>query len=68
MRNTLKFALATSVAFILLGCVGPDEVELEQRQYCEMVELFISSNGENGWPDYKNTYAESCSTQKEEDR
>ncbi len=66
--GVLKVALAISVAFIVLSCDGPDELELEQKRYCEMVELFISSKGENGWPDYENTYAESCTTQKEEAR
>lgn len=36
-----------------------DEVK-QQSRYCEMVELFESSNGENGWPDYKDIYQTEC--------
>lgn len=34
--------------------------EMQQSYYCDMVKLYKDSNGENGWPDYKNTYAEVC--------
>lgn len=36
-----------------------DEVK-QQLHYCEMVKLYKSSNGENGWPDYKNIYETEC--------
>lgn len=66
-----KRALALAAIFLallLLGGVGEDDQELEQKLYCEMVELFVESKGEKGWPDYENTYAESCTTEKEEAR
>lgn len=31
-----------------------------QQRYCKMVELHQDTNGEHGWPDYQNTYGESC--------
>lgn len=36
------------------------EGDKELAQYCEMVDLHISSQGENGWPDYKKTYDRDC--------
>lgn len=36
-----------------------DEVK-QQSYYCEMVELYKSSDGENGWPDYKDIYQTEC--------
>lgn len=59
----------TKAGFLILGIVagltvsavlsGPDELEMEQRQYCEMVAL----NREDptlGWPDFNNTYDSEC--------
>ena len=52
--------------FLVMGVVlwsggeGQKELQAEQSTYCDMVELHKSSGGENGWPDYKNNYAESC--------
>jgi hypothetical protein len=46
-----------------LGIAGEGdmrEAEVQSREYCEMVELHIRSEGENGWPDYKNSYEEGC--------
>lgn len=51
------------ILFTLLGHQNNqimDEEQLQQTHYCEMVELFKSSNGENGWPDYKGTYEKEC--------
>lgn len=44
----------------LLGMSGDYEDEKQMAShYCEMVKLFKDSGGENGWPDYKDTY-QSC--------
>ena len=32
----------------------------ETNNYCEMVSIYIESDGENGWPDYNKNYAEVC--------
>lgn len=48
---------------LLLGVVGAldkQSLEVEQRQYCQMHELWIKSGGELGWPDYNKNYAEVC--------
>lgn len=36
------------------------EAQTQSKEYCEMVELYIQSDGENGWPDYKHSYKEGC--------
>ena len=40
--------------------VQDDSDKKERAHYCEMVDLFTSSGGENGWPDYKMVYATQC--------
>ena len=52
--------------FLVLGVVmwssdcADKELQTQQSTYCEMVEIYNASGGANGWPDYKNTYEESC--------
>ena len=49
--------------FLLAACVvSTMDYEAEERQaqlHCDMVKIFIESDGEYGWPDYNNT-AEAC--------
>lgn len=40
---------------VAIGIVGQSDMEEEQRQadqYCEMVKLWKSTNGQAGWPAY----------------
>lgn len=46
------------IALLIAGQL--DQNDREQDHYCNMVELFNDSDGEYGWPDYKETYNESC--------
>lgn len=55
--------------WLALGCLVviaaiqyklPDELELQQRQYCEMHALWLDSGGELGWPDFHETFAARC--------
>lgn len=36
------------------------EQQAQQEMYCEMVELYVESNGEYGWPDYQQNYKGVC--------
>ena len=46
---------------ILLVSANDSELERDADQnYCEMVDLHKQSNGDLGWPDYKNTYEKGC--------
>lgn len=45
-RRFLAVIAAGIIAATVLGCMGPDELELEQQQYCNNVRDGI-------WPDYE---------------
>lgn len=56
-------AVAVTSAIALIWCLlvtGPDPVDLEGRQYCEMVSIYQQTGGEYGWPDFKRIYEEHC--------
>lgn len=41
---------------VVLGIAGKgdqEEAEAQSQEYCQMVELWHESDGENGWPPYK---------------
>ncbi len=66
-RLSVEQAIGAAI-FVLLIFVGlssmllPSEIEDMEREeefYCEMVQLFKDSKGENGWPNYKNADCES---------
>ena len=49
--------IATLLGSILLASTCDSDIEQDTEQnYCEMVALYEQSNGDLGWPDYKNTY------------
>ena len=55
--------LLVLAAILLIGVVGAldkQRLEVEQRQYCRMHEMWIQSGGDVGWPDYNKNYAEVC--------
>lgn len=56
------YFLILILAIVVLTVVHSttDEEISNDKYYCEMVKIYKDSYGENGWPDYKNTYAELC--------
>ena len=65
MKNLGLFLILSSTIglFVAAGALMGSEarcVEMLQANYCEMVELYYSSSGENGWPDYKGTFDTQC--------
>lgn len=49
--------IATLLGSILLASASDSDIEQDTEQnYCEMVALYEQSNGDLGWPNYKNTY------------
>jgi len=49
-------SVGVGVLLAFLAVAGAEDVREQERQtteYCEMVELWKSSGGENGWPAYK---------------
>lgn len=46
-----------AVLLILIGFAGSADMQDQidnELFYCEMVQIYIDSNGENGWPNFKN--------------
>jgi hypothetical protein len=56
MSERILLLIGLVALTIILGIAGKTdlkEVEQQHREYCEMVELYKQSDGENGWPPYK---------------
>lgn len=52
------------ILILALGAVGRMDLEdaiQADKTYCEMVELYKSSGGATGWPDYDLRYERDCS-------
>ncbi len=58
-----QYIVAISLA-ITLGLVAwlcnTEEPTAEQQNYCEMVGIWNDTQGEYGWPDYKDNFDEVC--------
>ena len=54
-----KVAVMCFSALMLGIFIGEPSIS-ETNQYCEMVKIYIDSDGQNGWPDYNKNYAEVC--------
>jgi len=62
IMNALWGALVIAT-FTLILLVVPEAREeriSQQELYCEMVALSIETNGEFGWPDFRNAYRKVC--------
>jgi hypothetical protein len=60
-----EFLLALSAALViavLIAVLPENKQQREEQQtlYCEMVTLSIETNGELGWPDFRNRYTIDC--------
>ena len=58
-----KIAMLLGMIMCVIGVAGEGDyrsaVERDE-EYCAMVEIYKSSRGEAGWPDYRGDYAEVC--------
>ena len=56
--------IVLAITIVVFSGFSGDSIEREQRaqqeSYCEMVGLYVESNGEYGWPDYKGNAKEVC--------
>lgn len=52
MKTIIGLA-AVLLVFGLVGNADHDQQMLEQGEYCEMVALFVATNGELGWPAHR---------------
>lgn len=54
-------ALAAIVAaFAMTGHSDYQEAKAQDREYCEMHDIWIKTGGESGWPDFNQNYKEIC--------
>lgn len=61
MKNFGLILLGAALIYSIGHATGErDDLAMQQAEYCEMVELFKQTNGDAGWPDYRNIYSEQC--------
>lgn len=62
--DSLRVGIMAGILFFLaLGIMGQADYEeevLEHDIYCEFVELWEQTNGENGHPDFRGIYEKAC--------
>ena len=58
VRRESRKAIVSIIVLMLLLAVAlrfaPERVDVPSGEYCEMTALFVSSDGEFGWPDFNN--------------
>ena len=63
MHEGIWAAIAVAILAVVLGLVGEGDYReaLSQQQiYCDQVATHQQSEGEFGWPDYRQSAAEEC--------
>lgn len=65
MRDFIKIVAVLTFAGAVIwmaddAATNGDELSHEQRLYCEMVKIHNESNGNYGWPDFKQIAEEVC--------
>ena len=58
IKSKMVWVITMLIALVIYSAGEPSISET--NQYCEMVSIYIDSDGENGWPDYNKNYAEVC--------
>lgn len=53
------------LVFAALATCGDNDAKVENRAYCDAVDLWAESDGEYGHPDYKELYSEQCAVQND---
>ena len=60
-----KAIMALFSIIVLMMFFGVEDRPVFNSNYCEMVSIYIESEGENGWPDYNRNYSEICDDRKQ---
>jgi len=65
----IKYILLIPMTAIMLSYAYNINKQLENApptfsNYCQMVEIYKSTNGDFGWPDYKKLYSVQCEVSK----
>lgn len=63
-NNTTLYVVLTVVALLAAAAAisgfKDDALQMQQKQYCQMVHDWQQSGGEVGWPDYDKAYDVAC--------
>lgn len=63
IQRKISGGIGLLVVLCLLGFAGQMDYEdaiASENHYCSMVTEFKRSNGQYGWPDFKNIYSSAC--------
>jgi len=60
-----KAIMALFSIIVLMMFFGVEDRPVLDNNYCEMVSIYIESEGESGWPDYNGNYSEICDDRKQ---
>lgn len=56
ITHCIAFLLGAMI--FIVGSMTTEDLNRERDLYCEMVQLYDSTEGEYGWPDYRNARGE----------
>ena len=62
---SINLTWAFVALIIIAGMIGKgedaeDQLAKDQKQYCEMVQTYIETNGRDGWQDYRGNFRRVC--------
>lgn len=62
MNKLTAFLIVVCIVLIMMfiGSLEEQDQAMGLENYCQMVELYKQTDGENGWPDYRNIYESNC--------
>ncbi len=50
--QSIALAVAMAIIFGVVGSMDAEDAELQAKHYCDMVQLYKQTNGQQGWPAY----------------
>jgi len=60
MNNYILVTCLAAALGLLAWLTNSEEPMPEEVQYCEMVDIWQDTDGEYGWPDFKDNYDKVC--------
>jgi len=69
MSTTAQNCICAALLALCLGILAfisndlYDHTSQEEQTYCEMVDAWLDSDGEFGWPDYNDNFDEVCTNE-----
>ena len=67
MKRYQAILIVSSIvgALCTIGHLNAQSQDADDQRYCEMVKIYKQTNGENGWPDFRETYKHQCAGNKQ---